>query len=866
MKPSRTLILGAALLSLLHAGAQNISMDEADLRMFKARGTPFDAPAVRMESAAPRSLPAPYPRLSLDGDWEMAEGGADARRLASPVWEDAIPARVPGSVHSALWKAGRIPDPYFGRNDSIAEQQSYKTWWLRRVFTADSNLNAPVLFFGGVANRCSVWLNGKLLGSHEGMFGGPRYDLGKALCKGDNTLVVRLDPIPQEFEPEGTFFGGANTSWKNTVVCNCVYGWHYSRIPSLGIWRSVVVEDHAAVAVEDPFIAAKSLDGDMRMSVTLRGYPAAPKGVLRLSVTPDNFEGGEQCFEYRVDGRSRALSLNLSFRVDDPQLWWPNDMGAQNLYKAHVAFIPDKGAPDAAIATFGIRTIEMAPFPEGPTPELYNWTFVVNGRKMFVKGTGWCTMNPLLDFPRERYDHFLTLARLQHVQLMRAWGGGIPESEDFYDLCDRYGIMVMQEWPTAWDSHNTQPYHMLEETVRLNTIRLRNHPSLVMWGGGNESSNPVGPAIEMMGRYSIELDGTRPFHRGEAFGGSRHNYDCWWENAHLNHNLTMTSRFWGEFGIASLPDPESVRRYLTPEQAAQWPPVRGGSFLHHMPIFGQVGEYGKLAQYSGYFTPGKTMDDFILGSQLGQVVGVRHTLERARTMWPETTGALYYKMNDNYPAASWSCADFYGAVKPLHYFVRNSFAPVAAVMLFDCTNLSSREVSLPLWLLDDAGALEGKQVEVTFTCYNDRFKQVAAADFRVDGDGQPVRRLGSMELSREQTRAMVLLFVAQVRCEGVELFRTFYFTNTEVRPGSLFNLPRTTLSVQRDGRKVTVTNTGANPAVGVSVGAPGRQSELIVTDNYFWLGPAESRTVEINGDFEVAADCWNKESNPYQEQ
>ena len=120
----------------------------------------------------------------------------------------------------------------------------------------------------------------------------------------------------------------------------------------------------------------------------------------------------------------------------------------------------------------------------------------------------------------------------------------------------------MQEWPTAWDSHKTQPVNVLKETVVRNTLRLRNHPSLVMWGAGNESSNPFGEMIDFMGKVSIELDGTRPFHRGEAWGGSKHNYNCWWDGLHLNHNLNMTADFWGEFGIPSLPLKEHVLYYF----------------------------------------------------------------------------------------------------------------------------------------------------------------------------------------------------------------------------------------------------------------------------------------------------------------
>ena len=281
----------------------------------------------------------------------------------------------------------------------------------------------------------------------------------------------------------------------------------------------------------------------------------------------------------------------------------------------------------------------MAPLPGGERPSLYNWTFVINGRPTFLKGTGWCTMDASMDFSRDRYEQFLTLAPDQNCQMLRCWGSGMPETDDFYDLCDRLGITVMQEWPTAWNSHEDQPFDALEETVRLNTLRLRNHPSLLMYGGGNESTNPAGKAIDMMGRLAIELDGTRPFHRGEPWGGSDHNYACWWGNAHLDRNLNLTGRFFGEFGIASMPVLESVERYLPSDERTLWPPKEKGVFVHHTPVFDTMQDMDRLRQYAGYFTAGATMRRFIDASQIAQAVAVRHTLERARMRWPNCTGA-----------------------------------------------------------------------------------------------------------------------------------------------------------------------------------------------------------------------------------
>jgi beta-mannosidase len=853
-------VLFRSFLSVFTVGnfnAQELSLDSIDRENFHAKGSPFDGPAQEMKVYKENTPTVVTPSdISLNGIWEMAEGGGEEVRLNGLDWHDAIPAIVPGSVHSALWKAGKIPDPYFGQNDSIAERQSYKTWWFRRKITIEDTLNAPELIFNGIANKCSVWINKKLLGSHEGMFGGPQYDIKRYLVKGDNHIVVKINPIPQEFTSLGD-----NSSWQQTVVFNNVYGWHYSQIPSLGIWRDVHIKNSTSVEIENPFFATQNMDGQMKLSVTLRKRSVSLKGKIVVAIRPENFKGEPEYFQYLVNSSAKTSHLNLRFKLTEPQLWWPNDMGKPNLYHAEIYFITDKGIASRVSTSFGIRTIEMKPFPEGPNPNLYNWTFVINGKPMFVKGTGWCTMDALMNFSRERYEHYLSIAKLQHIQMLRAWGSGMPETDDFYDLCDRYGIMVLQEWPTAWDSHKTQPYPLLENTVKTNTLRLRNHPALVMWGGGNESPNPTGPVIDMMGRYSIELDGTRPFHRGEPFGGSQHNYSCWWNNAHLNFNLSMISRFWGEFGIASMPHIETVLRYMPEDEKNQWPPQKNGSFLHHMPIFGKVGEYSKLKQYSGYIMPNDNMEYFITGSQLAQVIAVRHTLERARTMWPNTTGALYYKMNDNYPAASWSCVDFYGAIKPLHYFVQNSFSPVAVVILFEQTNLAHQQLDLPLFLLDDNGELNGFDWKVSFRCYNNLLDEQTHTELEGKGNGDKVVNLGVLNLTRNNTGYPILLFVAELHVQGVLQYRSFYFTNTEVRPGSLFNLSRTTCETIIDGNKVTVTNTGKKPAVGVNISSPGNADKFIASENFFWLEPGESKTVNVNITDSLVTDFWNKDNN-----
>lgn len=833
-----------------------ISMDEVDRQSFAAASTPLDVPAVKVAlSPGSATHPVGPPALSLDGAWQLGQGYGDGDRLNNHI-HDWLPAQVPGSVHAALVKAERIPDPTFARHDRIAREMSFQTWWYRRTFSRPAGVKHQ-LEFDGIAVHATVWFNGTKLGEHEGMFGGPKYDID-ALVKDENDLLIRIDPAPLG---PSFFAQGDNSGWRKTVVFNNVYGWHYSNIPALGVWGSVRVTSAPTVKLQHPFVITRdALAGAISLRVDLASQQSASGRILG-TIEPENFTGAPHRFEHRVGSIQGVQAIRLDMTISDARAWWPNGAGDPNLYRLKLSFIPDAGdgVADHVETTFGVRTIQMAPSTYAPKKTLYNWKFVINGQPMFIKGTGWCTLDPLMDFRRERYDRFLTIARQQNCQMVRAWGAGMPETDEFYDLCDRYGLLVMQEWPTAWNSHEVQPYDVLEETVRLNTLRLRNHPSLAMWGGGNESSHPFGKAIDMMGRLAIELDDTRPFHRGEPWGGSDHNYSCWWGRAHLDTNLKMTSRFFGEFGIASMPVHESVLRYLPDEEKNTWPPAPESSLAHHTPVFNQREDVSRLQQYAGYFSACATLERATVASQIAQVVALRHPLERARTRWPDCTGALYYKLNDNYPAASWAVTDWYGAIKLAHWFCKSAFAPVHACVVLDALNLRGKDAKLPVVLLDDFQALAGCSWRVTVRAIDGKLAPVHTQTFEGSGAIDRGRKLGDFTLSASQTESAPLLVVADVYVKDSLVDRGWYFHNAELTPDSLFTLPRTTLAAQLSGNKVTVTNTGSLPAVGVMVQRPGHLDSFLPSDNCLWLDAGQSRVIEVNDRGGLMVEAWNAE-------
>lgn len=841
------------------------SLDEIDRESFHAGTAPLEGPAESVllsEMTADDSVV--LQKILLDGEWEMAEGGRETDRLSRD-WAEAIPATVPGSVHTALVAAGRIPDPTIGLNQLIAREESFKSWWFKRVFSCETSMKEARLSFGGVCNTCSVWLNGVLLGSHEGMFGGPVFDVTKLLKK-ENTLIVKLEPIPFESWDMmgGTGMEGIlpnprnNGSWKRTVVFNNVYGWHYSNLQALGIWRSVELISVPDVEMPDPFAATTDAEkGEVRLRVVLKAKKKTG-GMLKVVVEPDNFEGKTFGFTKCISLEEGENKLLYAFKVPEARLWWPTDLGEQNLYRLRLTFVPEEGCGDVKSFLLGIRTVKTAPLPEGPNPYKYNWTFVINGKPSFVKGTGWCTMDPLMDFSRERYERFISLAHAQHIQMLRAWGSGMPETDDFYDLCSRYGIMVIQEWPTAWDSHLQQPYDMMEETVRLNTIRLRNYPSLVMWGGGNESPNPFGEEIDMMGRASIELDGTRPFHRGEGWGGSTHNYTAYWGLNSLQYNMTMTSEFFGEFGLACSPCYESIARYLPEEELQCPPPDAGECFTYHTPIFGTASDVPRLSQYARYFLPEQyDMRQFVRASQLSQATGVRHPLERARVRWPISSGCLYYKLNDNFPACSWSCVDWYGAQKLGYYIFQDAFAPLQAIILTDSLNTRGTPAHFSVYLVDDSDRLRDVDWEIRVTAFGKTLKPIKSVSFKGYGSIDAPLSLGQLSLNYLETDTCPLFLTSEVFLSGATASKTFYWYNFENEKGCMFDLPKTELSFKTQDGSVTVRNTGALPAVAVEIARPGHAHEFTVSDNFFWLNPGEEQTVTANSTKDLTITAWN---------
>jgi len=803
--------------------------------------------------------------LSLDGAWQLVEDGQS--------WEKAILAEVPGSVHLARWTAGAYGDPYFAQNDSIANKDSYKDWRMRRTFVVDKAMASSRLrlSFGGVCPACEVFLNGRSLGpKHVGMFGGPDFDVTGQVVEGTNTLEVLIERAPSHFPEKGKWgYPYHNEAWNRAVVFNCSYGWHYAQIPALGIWQSVTLKSLPSVDIEEPFITTVSTDGTMDFFAVLRGTNTVC-GRLEGEVRPANFTGAAQVFSTDI---TRAGSVRLRFKIADPHLWWPNGIGEQNLYTMTLRFTDSSGrVTDTEKFNFGIRTIETRPVGRSgkPSPELYNWKLVINGVEVFMKGTGWCTADALMRFTRERYERLLGAAKRQNVNFIRAWGCGLVETDDFYDLCDRFGFCVMQEWPTAWDSYRTQPADALEEMVVRGVKRLRNRASLVFWCGGNEGKAPLEGRVDtlnMMGRRTLELDGTRPWHRQETNGqGSLHAYVASWGRENPAATMTLESPFLGEFGIDCYPCLESIRRY-TPD--AEWNELErtkgtdawkidpAGAIAHHTPMFNTMDDVARQQQHVAMFLPTNSLENVVLGSQIAQAIGVRYTLERARTRFPDCTGASMYKLNDVYPAASWATVDWYGVEKYASFVVADALAPLTAIARLERLKSEGKALDIPLYVVDDADRLaRAKAWRVSLRAYDAALCEVRRLEVEGKGSVNCLKRLGELHLSAEEAASVPLWIVADVTVEGELVGRNFYFVNFEAKQGCLFTAPPTRVEMTREGNVCVFRNTGSRPAINVHFVYPKASEKFVAEDNWFWLEPGETKRVQVNDPDAIERIAW----------
>jgi hypothetical protein len=665
-----------------------------------------------------------------------------------------FPVKVPSTVLTGLVANHIYPDPYQGLNNMLIpdasdqfnkeynlEQYSHlpndpnpwkKPYWYRTSFkvpAADKGRRFQ-LIFKGINYRAAVWVNGKQIADSTqmvGMFAEHNLDVSKVLIAGaDNALAVEIYPLDfpglpskEQLQALGPFYenGGPTGDIGKNVTMLCSVGWDWMppvRDRNMGIWQPVYLRTTGAVTIGRPKLVTdlpKLPDtsiAKISLNLTLSNNTGFAKmGKLAISIKPENFAGVPVQFS-QAENVSANSATDVALNADkidqliirQPHLWWPNGYGRANLYRIRLQYSDANGIQDDTTFVFGIRTVSSkATMVNG----FVRRDFYVNDKRVHLNGGAWVP-DLMVNRDSARYDYEMHLCRNANVNLVRIWGGGVTPPDAFWNSADRYGLMV---WSDFWVTGDTQgefkgsPDWPLEGNVFINNVkstiyRIRNHPSLLVWTGGNEG-HARKELYDAMRDNIIAMDGTRPFIPSSSGfaklpagwkgswpddmpSGVYSGGPYAWKDPKVYYKLADAGRDWvfkDETGIPSQP-PYTTLAKTIPNLVwdTKLPFPLNNSWGYHDAATGAArydDYYNEMAKRYGQPT---TMVSFSDKMQLMNYVGYQGIFEAAGHKLNETGGVMLWKLNAALPSVVWQIYDWYLEPNAGYYAMQNSCEPV----------------------------------------------------------------------------------------------------------------------------------------------------------------------------------------------
>ena len=671
--------------------------------------------------------------LDLSANWSLGyldnpiQNVSEVERI-----NDWITVEYPTSIQWAMHKAGKLPHPYEHENSSQYRWIEDKLWYYRKEFTVSFQDEYIFLCFDGLDYFSRVWLNGELLGRHEGMFGGPAIEISEKLKPGQkNELIVEIESGNRNPEVRKKYYTPAAGLFaadvdKRGIGAPIVKGWAFTggtgaeHYYTLGMWRGVRIEKVKKSHMERPYLYTKSISDnkavlsfsaeiligahslDYKMhpldNVLLsRGTPSnqlIPVKNHTLKIEFWNQEGLAFSKELHLQVFKGRTWVNEELEIENPKLWWPNGMGDPNLYDVKLSLSDNGKVMDNLQFEFGIRTIERQA-TAGPQveEEWEDWHFIINGKPMFVRGTNWMPADWLLDLPDSRYKWLLEMADYAGMQMIRVWASGIQESESFYKYCNRLGIMVWQDFQISHVNTPNWAQDVVEAHVMQNVYRLRNTPSLALWNGGNGMNSYAQENATITGiteRYVRMYDPNRFFSRSSSSAGNAHLYpdmDPSWYG-HLYRYIPFIS----ETGIHAIPNAKNLKKIINPKELVNLGDMYSDNFVReHKEIIHHFAEYhptrvprmiSRASHIDNMKNP--TVESIAEATQVGAGEFYQVLTDGMLANYPNTTGLLYWVFNRMWPVFSGiMLVDGHSQPVAPYYFTKRTFEPVHVSIQMD---------------------------------------------------------------------------------------------------------------------------------------------------------------------------------------
>lgn len=631
-------------------------------------------------------------QMNLGGAWRMREADSET-------WHSA---HVPGSVYADLMADGTMPDPFWRENELDAFERMKKDYVYQRTFTVTEAQLAHAhveLVCEGLDTLAHVSLNGREIAFADNMHITWVWDVKEQLHAGENTLEIRFDsPIlycaKKAEEAPGWESSDATPGFRHLRKAHCMFGWDWGpRLPDAGIWRPIFLRTWDAARLENAMMLQTHHDGVV--DVTIRPEIAGESAWSAEITAPDG--------EVMIIPETTAAEQVIT--IEHPQLWWPNGLGKQPLYRVTVRL----ATGDTRMWRIGLRTMTVSREKDEWGEEFCH---VVNGMKVFAMGADYIPEdNILARVTPERTRRLLEDCKAANFNAIRVWGGGYYPDDAFYDICDELGLLVWQDLMYACAFYDLTPD--FERSIRVetqqNVARLRHHASLALICGNNEMEMfMAGANSALINHRTWEFVPTYPHHitdyvkmfeyilpaivkgtapqtywwpaspsSGGNFDapndenrGDNHYWDVWHGEKPFTEYRKFFFRYASEFGFQSFPCLKSVEQFTLPDDRNIFSRVMERHQRN------QAANSKILSYLSQTFRYPNSFDDLLYASQLMQAEAIRYGVEHWRRNRGRCMGAIIWQLNDIWPVASWASIDYYGRWKALHYAAKRFFAPV----------------------------------------------------------------------------------------------------------------------------------------------------------------------------------------------
>ena len=683
---------------------------------------------------------------------------------------------VPGTLFSDLAEQGVVPDWFHGCNEENSREFFEKNYTYECRFHLPSDSNPDDLNYflecDGLDTLATISLNGHEIAKTKNMFRRYSFPLGKELKRNgtENILQISFDSTVKYIEKmhRKDPLAGVDTTlqgYQHIRKAHSNFGWDWGpKLPDLGIWRPIAIAAYQKARIDD--LIVEQLHGassvELKIGIKIDNFSGCKLPVLLKLLGPD---GTETRIQTESDETGNASSL---FRIENPGLWWPNGYGSHPLYSLECEIRRNDGTlDDLKKIRIGLRKTELVQNSDrwGKT-----FMFVVNGVPVFAKGACWIPEDALHGRRHTKMEFLVQSSATANFNMLRVWGGGYYPDDEFYDLCDRLGIMVWQDFMFACSCYRLTPEFTSEVKAEItdNIKRLRHHASIVLWCGNNENETGICEWWKFQDRQKALDEYTELFEKiipelcaqfkvqapywpsspssGGKFNnpngdnsGDCHYWTVWHGNQDFRGYAASLHRFLSEFGFQSFPCLKTVESYCPPDEFD----IESKTMLCHQRS--GIGNRKISEALKSSFRPAKDFKSFLYQSLVYQAIALKFGIEHWRALRSEhrCMGTLYWQLNDNWPVASWASIDYFGRWKPLHYAARRFYAPIIVSNVFD----SSGTVSVFL-VNDSVTDLEGR---LTMTFYGFNGEKIWSSSSRVS-----CPRLDSAEIAKSAVPAFIM--------------------------------------------------------------------------------------------------------------